>query len=204
MAKISVRFDLNIPKLKYRELKRPMVLVVDMVNGFVSSGAMADQSIKEIVPDIIELLRVVHPSIFFCDNHDLDAKEFESFPLHCIKNTQEAQIIDELKPFAKAVFKKNSTNAFVNEEINHYLKSIINDYQDFIIVGCCSDICVMQLALSLNTYFNEQNLNDQNVIVPVNMIETYHAAGYHDQVDYNEIALKLMQQSGIYIAEIGE
>ena len=35
----------------------------------------------------------------------------------------------------------------------------------YIITGCCSDICVLQFALTLKTYLNAQNI-DKKVIVP--------------------------------------
>ncbi|NBK97585.1 MAG: cysteine hydrolase, partial [Erysipelotrichia bacterium] len=175
---------------------------VDMINGFVKDGALSDRDILKIVPDIKALLNKVHPSIFICDAHDLNAREFKSFPLHCIKNTEESRVIDELLPYAKNIMYKNSTNAFVNEEIQTFIKEQLFAYRDIVITGCCSDICILQFALCLNTYLNENEMHDKRIIVPINMIETYHIKGVHDSMRYNEIACDLMLANAIDVIEM--
>ena len=37
--------------------------------------------------------------LFIKDAHTKDSKEFDSFPPHCIKGTEEAELVDELKPY---------------------------------------------------------------------------------------------------------
>lgn len=171
------------------------LFVVDMINGFIKEGAMHDEKIMSIVPAIIELCRAHEDRYFIQDTHEKDAIEFKSFPLHCVKDTSESEIIDELKPYVKETIQKNSTNTF------HVLdKKMLEDYDSFVIVGCCSDICVMQFALSLKTYLNQMNM-DKKVCVPLNCIATYDAP-LHSAEEYHKMALNIMAQSGIIIDEM--
>lgn len=202
MAKVSCNYISKINKMNIDELNKPIVFVVDMINGFVKEGSLSDKSIMEIVPSIQTLLENVKPSIFICDSHDLNAREFNSFPLHCVKNTAESKVIDELKPYVSRTMYKNSTNAFVAKEINTFIKEELDAYKDIVLVGCCTDICIMQFALCLNTYLNEHELHDKRVIVPINMVETYHIDKIHDAMKYNENACDFMLLNAVNVIEL--
>lgn len=166
------------------------LFVVDMVNGFVKEGAMHDVKIMSIVPVIKEICEKMEDKIFIADTHEPDCIEFKSFPPHCIKNTSESEIIDELKPYMTQLIEKNSTNTF------HALdKKELEGYDRFVLAGCCSDICVMQFALSLKTYLNHTD-NPASVWVPKNAIATYDAP-YHPASQYHDMAINMMSQAGI-------
>ena len=155
---------------------KELLFIVDMVNGFVKEGSMHDAKIMDIVEVIQKECETHEDRLFIADTHEEEAMEFRSFPPHCIKE----------------VLEKNSTNTF------HVLnKAILKDYDSFKIVGCCSDICVMQLALSLKTYLNQMNMT-QPVRVVEKGIATYDAP-YHPAKQYHQIALQLMEQAGIMI-----
>ena len=86
-------------------IQNPVVFVVDMINGFIEEGALHDERIRGIVPAIQKLLHTLDcPSIFVCDQHDPDAREFQSYPTHCVIHTQESEIIDALKPYVQKCF----------------------------------------------------------------------------------------------------
>lgn len=202
MAKVSCNYINKIDSINIEDLKKPIVFVVDMINGFVKEGSLSDIGIMDIVPSIQKLLNVVKPSIFICDSHDLNAREFNSFPLHCVKNTEESKVIAELKSYASRIMYKNSTNAFVSAEVNEFIKNELDAYKDIVIVGCCTDICVMQFALSLNTYFNENEMHDKRVIVPINMVETYDIENVHEAMKWNENACDFMRMNAIDVIEL--
>lgn len=169
-----------------------LVFVVDMVNGFVKFGAMADCKIAEIIPNIIEKIKSCDDVHFLCDNHDANDLELSfGYPLHCLENSDESKIVEELKIFAnhKNVTFKKSTNAFFKLD-----KKILDYFDEFIITGCCTDICVLQFALTLKAYLNEFNIN-KRVIVPANCVETFNAPT-HNREYYNEIALNLIKNAG--------
>ena len=202
MAKVSCNYITKIHEMNITDLKNPLVFVVDMVNGFIKEGAMSDISIMDIVPSIQNLVENVHPSVFICDSHDLDAREFDSYPIHCVKNTSESEVVDELKPYAKKIILKDSTNAFHAPDMQDFIQNELGQYQDIVICGCCTDICVMQFALCMNTYLNQNELKDKRIIVPLNLCETYHAPGVHDQMKWNQNAFDLMLAAAIQVVEL--
>ena len=103
-------------------------------------------------------------------------------------------MIEELAPYVSEqnVTFKRSTNGFHNLD-----KEILDGFDRFVITGCCTDICVMQFALSLRTYLNETG-EDKDVIVPRGAVATYDAPN-HERGYYDECALNLMQNAGILV-----
>ena len=173
---------------------KDLVFVIDMVNGFAKFGSMADPNIAKIAPAIASQIRRAKAVQFICDAHGERDLEMKSYPAHCIEGTPEAEIIDELAEFANETntTKKRSTNGF------HALdKAILDDFDRFIITGCCTDICVLQFALALRTYLNEKNMK-KDVILPRECVQTYDAPN-HSKDYYNECALNLMKNAGILV-----
>ena len=135
-----------------------LLVVVDMVNGFVREGAMADKYIENIIPEIVKLVEVNQENtIFIKDCHGKDAIEFKSYPVHCLKGTSESELVEELKKFENSenVYEKNSTSAMYAENFMKDLDEMEN-LKQVTIVGCCTDICVLNLAIPLNNYFNQK------------------------------------------------
>ena len=185
--------------MKRKEELQELLIVVDMINGFIKEGNMADETINHITIKIIKLieetLKKNEGIAFIKDTHNENSTEFQKFPVHCLEGTAEAELIDDLKPYEKdaLVYKKNSTSAiFANGFINDISK--MDKLEKIVIVGCCSDICVLNLVLPLVNYFDEYN---KEVVTQVreDLIETYDAP-YHNRNEYNEIARKLIKQVG--------
>lgn len=188
--------------MKSKKLKeiRELLIIVDMVNGFVREGIMADSYIEHIIPEQIrlikEFLKKEEGIAFVKESHSEDSIEFKTFPKHCVKGTSEAELVDELKPFEKdaLVYLKNSTSAMFAKNFLRDIDEMIN-LRNVVITGCCTDICDLNLAIPLKNYFNEYN-REVDIYVPVNAVETYDAPN-HNRDEYNEMAFKLMNQSGI-------
>jgi len=181
-----------------------LVIVVDMINGFIKKGAMCDTSIGKIIPDMKKYLKNEkdkgHTIVFIKEAHDIDCVEFKKFPIHCVKGTQEAQIIEELKPFVDKtnVYEKNSTCALFAKDFLSDL-SKMDKLKKINICGCCTDICVLNLALPLVNYFDEKNL-DINIEINKNLVATFDADN-HDAKNYSEMAFKLMQLNGVKVVD---
>lgn len=192
--------------MKSKELKeiRELLIIVDMVNGFVKEGVMADPYISHIVSEQIRLIKMMLEKnegvAFVKEAHEEDSMEFASFPRHCVKGTSEAEVIDELKPFEKdaLVYGKNSTSAMFAKNFLNDIDKMIN-LQKIILTGCCSDICILNLGIPLKNYFNQFNRNI-DIYVPENAVETYDAPN-HNRDEYNEMAFKLMNQSGLKLVK---
>lgn len=191
----------SLPEMKLSAVskKSAMAVFVDIVNGFIREGAMASARIEDIIKPNAKLLSAcTHAGILtaaFADCHKENAAEFLSFPPHCIENTSESEVVDELKAAGDYILiPKNSTNGFHEKKFRDLLECH-PEIDTFIVTGDCSDICVMQFCLSLKTYFTQKN-EAVSIIVPVNCVETYDAP-YHSSDFTNLAAYKLMKDSGI-------
>lgn len=183
------------------DLKNPVIFVVDMVEGFVNEGALHDKEIGKITPSIIQLMEKLEcKNVFVCDSHPPKTREFEAFPAHCCIGSKEADVIKELQPYIKRVIKKNSTNAFVSPEFQEFLQDAMRYYNDIIITGCCTDLCILQFVLGLHSYLNEHNMTDYRIIVPANCTETYDSP-IHDATIWNEMALENMRMNGVCVVK---
>jgi len=187
----------NKPSLLTRVYNNPKtcVVVIDMVNGFCNSGALASPRCASVAGGIASALDYLNDAykVFICDEHSSNAVEFNSFPPHCHNKTESA-VIKELAPYADFIIGKNSTNG-----IFKFLSSvaIVNSFDNFLIMGVCTDICVLQFALSLKAYLNESD-KPANVIVFTDYTETYDMDG-HNADSFNAAAYKLMENAGISI-----
>lgn len=197
---------LNTISLSSLNPEETVLIVIDVINGFLKEGAMADTCIATIVTYIEEIMGVCRklriPIAAFADSHIEEAEEFEYFPPHCIKGSYEAKLIDELSEFGKydrfVIFEKNSTNGYLEEEFQKSIETHPN-LKTCIVVGDCTDICVLQFCQTLKADFNRLNKACE-VIVPLSAVETYNSAG-HDSDFMNFISLKLMQNMGITLVK---
>ena len=79
-----------------------VVLVIDRVKGVREPGhnLYCGDEARQIIPRVHSLLnreRLMGSKILFLsDHHDPDDLEFEMFPVHCVKGTEEPQVISEL------------------------------------------------------------------------------------------------------------
>ena len=185
---------------------RTALFVVDMVNGFVYSGALASPRVAAIVENVVDLNKKMkgYKKVFFLDTHDENSLEFRSFPMHCIKGEFEAELIPELKTKDSEgqetfYIEKNSTNGFHADGFKQWIKTYEDKVDNYVITGCVTDICVLQFVLTLKTYFNEKN-KSVRLIVPANTVETYEV-GSHDGDLINLFALYNMHISGIEIVD---
>lgn len=181
-----------------------LLINVDMVNGFAREGAMADSYIEHIIPEQIKLMEQTTKNnegiAIIKDTHKENCREFKRYPVHCVEETAESELVDELKKFEPdaLVYKKNSTSTMYASGFIEDIEKMEN-LKEVIIVGCCTDICVLNLAIPLQNYFDEKD-RDIKITIPKNTVETYDAP-YHNREEYNEIAFKLMTQAGINLVE---
>lgn len=191
-------------KTKLENVKK-LLIVVDMINGFVREGAMASQNVEHIVGEVERLVKEFTEDddkqvAFVKDTHDEDAREFKRYPKHCVRGTSEAENIDELKKYEHMalVHEKNSTSAIFPQELLDSIEKMKN-LEEVVIVGCCTDICVINLAIPLQNYFDQVN-RDIQITVPKNAVETYDAPG-HDAKEWNDMAFRFMDQAGIKLVK---
>lgn len=191
----------NLDRVELSSLKpgKTALLVVDMVNGFAVEGTLASPRVGALIPVIAALARSCDAAgikkIAFADRHPKGAGEFQTFPPHCVAGTKEAELVEELKEIGGfLLIPKNSTNGFLEEEFLRFIGS--NPGIDtFIIAGDCTDLCILQLALTLKAHFNRLNLPSR-IIVPWNAVDTYDAPGHSAEL-MNLMAFGNMRSNGI-------
>ncbi len=173
-------------------------VVIDAINGFLKQGALADAKMMHIIP----VIRAAYDALptakkfAFYDNHSEQSEEFRNFPPHCLAGSTECELVDELKPLSFQLLPKNSTNGFFR------FLPYVNGFQKFLIAGDCTDLCVLQFALTLKSYLQEQN-SSAEVAVIVNATDTFDAPT-HPKQEMNRIAFRLLAQSGVTLLKYEE
>lgn len=202
-AALSTMYDtfLALDKLKIEEFDKEdtALIVVDLVNGFMREGMLKSSRVEEIIESCKELMRKCEEHgmeiLAFADWHEDNSAEFQSYPPHCIGGTSEAELVDEIREFGKyKIIKKNSTNGFMEDEFRNWLFEHDN-IKNFIVVGDCTDICVMHFALSMKTYFNSKN-QIKRIIIPIDSVETYDL-NEHEGDLMNIMSLQMLMWNGI-------
>lgn len=181
--------------------EKTALILIDMVNGFVKDGALSSPRVLSINDKTAKLVNACNnrkiETLAFCDSHHQDCQEFVYYPPHCISNTWEEEITDEIKEsFSGTVIKKNSTNGFIEPEFQKWLERH-KDIDNFIVCGCCTDLCVLQFVLSLKTEFNRRNL-ERRVIAVQSLCETYDGGSHGGDIS-NLFAFYNMKTNGIEV-----
>ena len=192
--------------MKNLEMYEGCLIVVDMVNGFVREGVLHDEKIADIIPRQIELIKEAKHAgkliVFIKDTHNIDAVEFERFgnTKHCVEGENEAELVDELKEFEQdgIAIHKNST-CFMEAPEFRLLMALQKDLKEFDIVGCCTDICVVNGAIALANYL-DQNNRKHVIRVHEDAIATY---AEDNRKEYVDAAKLLMKQQGIELVKKG-
>ncbi|MDR3215639.1 MAG: cysteine hydrolase [Bacilli bacterium] len=171
-----------------------MIIIIDMVYGFTDEGLMASPLVKALIKPIASLveqaltndIKVIH----YTDSHPKDAQEFNTYPLHCIENTKEAQPVAELNNPKIMIIKKNSTNGFLAFNPFIYGKNLF-------ICGCITDVCIYEFALTAQKYKEQYNL-PYTVNIYKELVQTFDSPKHHYQ-EINDCYLKSLQNNGINI-----
>ena len=191
--------------LKNEEVEK-VLYNIDMNNGFVNFGAMANSNYNALVPEqlkLIEKMRIERGVVdFILEGHDKDALEFQTYPKHCILGEKESELIPQLiteqnKPNTYT-FHKNCINGMLNLDVQEQIRKLKN-IKEIIYSGVCADLCVMDFART-NARFLDQINKKVKLFAVKSTIDTFDAPG-HSKEEWTEIAYKVMSQAGIEIVE---
>ncbi len=192
-------------EIKNMKIYKSCLIVVDMVNGFVREGMLHDESIANIIPRQIELIKEAHQAgkaiLFVKDTHQPDSTEFVRFRgSHCLAGTTESELVEELKPWEEQedTFRilKNSTSFMESPTFRAFMEKQ-PELQEFDVVGCCTDICVVNGSIALANYLDERN-HPHTIRVHEDAIATY---AEENRKEYVEAAKILMKQQGIELVK---
>ena len=170
-----------------------VVLVVDMVRGFLEEGysLYCGHDARSIIPEVQNLLEkelAKGSSLFYiCDTHEPDDLEFQMFPVHCIKGTIESEIIPELREFPGERIDKQRYSGFYDTDLENKLAQIRPE--KVIICGVCTDICVMHTAADARN-------RDYHVEIPMSAVATFNQEASKWAFDHMEqiLGVTLLQK----------
>ena len=193
----------NIKNLK---MYKGCLIVVDMVNGFVTEGVLHDEKIGSIIPRQIELIKEAKQAgkliIFIKDTHKEDSVEFVRFgnTQHCVENTNESKLVQELQVLEgledTISIEKNSTS-FMEAPDFRELMEHEQELTEFDVVGCCTDICVVNGTIALANYLDQWN-RPHTIRVHEDAIATY---AEDNRQEYVEASKLLLKQQGIELVK---
>lgn len=148
--------------------KKPGLVLVDIINGFATVGAgslapqapnaQIDQMVKEANHWAHYFVDHKKPLLAFLDTH-ISGKAEQPYPPHCEEGTGEENLVPDLEWLENvsevtlirkdcingvvgAIDRETKENRFVSWVHQHQLESVI-------VMGICTDICVMDFVLTL-------------------------------------------------------
>lgn len=186
-----------------------LIVIMDMNVGFAKSGALYSPRTEARIEPIERFCRQAKSDgakiIALSDTHSPADHEFTVFPPHCLENTSEPEVIPELAPLCDAVIPKFTTGGFF--EVQDYLteRPIFEwrMFDEIVIVGCCTDLCVLNFAIITQKYLENEFHHGRidhvpQIVIPMNLIETYDAPG-HDADEINRFYANQYALHGIKV-----
>lgn len=152
-----------------------VTIVVDVLNGFCRQGNLASPRCADAIPRIRQIVQERRAAgdqlVFLADTHDPDDREFEIFPVHCVRGTPEADVVDELTPFLHdaTLIRKRRYSGFFETNLDQVLTQAAP--RQVTVVGVCTDICVLHTVADLRN-------RDFSVVVPAAGVATFDASGH--------------------------
>ena len=193
--------DRKSKKEVYENIRKALYMI-DMNNGFVNFGNMANPKYNELVNEQLKLINKFRKENqlvnFVLEGHTTDSIEFDSYPFHCVLGTKEAELIpefiDEQNKENTRTYYKNSINGMLNRNLQDDIKNQDN-LNEIVIGGVCADLCVMDFARTFSRYLDEINRRAK-IFVVENTIDTYDSLD-HNREEWMDISKKVMTQAGI-------
>ena len=161
-----------------------MLLIVDMLNGFLApwGSLYCGRSARQIIPYVVRKSRRYRragwPVVFLCDSHRKHDPEFDHWPAHCVRGTNEAKIIPELAQGDVTIVRKTTLSAFYNTRLTATLRQYRPQLVE--LAGVYTDICILLTAAELG-------VRGYRVRVLSRGVASYSRAGHKH-------ALELMQR----------
>lgn len=159
---------------------RTAVIVIDMLNDFVTGSIKCDRA-QRIIPPLQRLLAAARkagvPVIYSNDCHlpEVD-KEFKIWGAHAVRGTDGADVIPELAPQPRDyVVPKRRYSGFYGTDLEMLLRELGVD--TVILTGLHANMCVRHTAA--DAYFS-----DFNIVVPSDGTEAFTEADFEGGLAY--------------------
>jgi len=161
------------------------IVVVDMLNDFVTGGLKCDRA-QRIIPNIKKLLEAARkknvPVIYVGDAHLEGDSELRVWGPHGMKGTKGAETIPELAPQkGDFVLEKRFYSAFFETGLDSILRS--QGVDTVVVVGLHTNIC--DRHTSAGAFFR-----GYKVIVPEDGVDAFEEKIHKDGLEYLKMAYK--------------
>ena len=188
--------------IKNLKLYERVLIVVDMVNGFVYNGPLHDIECSKIIPRQKEIIDDYLDNgdlvVFIKDTHTKDSTEFSRMPIHCLENTDESELVPELREYVGRdnviTINKNSTSFNEVPEFRELITNLVN-LKRVDEIGVCTDICDFNGIMGLANRLNQEN-RDVSIYVHEDAVATFNET---ERSEYVDAAKLLMKQQRINI-----
>jgi len=157
------------------------IFSIDVTVGFLSEGNLASERVGRIAQPVSRVFsdayqHGIRTFVLLQDAHDPQTPEFAAFPPHSVQGSAETDTIPELRQLTFSniftIMEKNSLHPSLGTEFDSWLDEH-GHRRRTLVLGDCADLCVYQLAIYLRLRANAFNLQDYEVIVPTNAVETF-------------------------------
>lgn len=193
-------FEIYIENDFIVDRKKNVLIIIDMIKGFTDIGILSSKFIKNIAKDIREFSNNFSDIIAINDKHNNNDCEFYIYPKHCLNNDLDSEFCDEISDIKfKHILFKNSTNGFFSSNFLKIIDWYVENNFNFVVVGCCTDICILQFCLTFKGYLNALN-KKLDIIVPVDLVETYEGKN-HPRDEVQKLSLYLMSNMGVKLVK---
>jgi len=137
-----------------------VLVVIDMQNDFVT-GSLANPDAAKIVPLIAQRIREYDGDVFVTkDTHDstyLSTPEGKILPIvHCIEGSRGWELVKDIYVAVKD--KGRDRRRFLNKKTFGLINFGWGKYDEYEIVGTCTDICVISNALIIKAKHPEATI----------------------------------------------
>lgn len=140
---------------------KKVLVIIDMQNDFID-GSLGTKEAQVIVPKIVEKIKSFDGLIYITmDTHEkdyLDTQEGKNLPIkHCIYKTYgwnlNNEISSEIHAYSNYLKPTFGSIELANDLVYNFKTR--TDLDEIILVGLCTDICVISNALLLKAFLPE-------------------------------------------------
>ena len=181
-------------------MKKIMLVVIDLVRGFIKEGALAAPEMERVVPNVAKLVEQAHNAkqkvVLVRAWHSAKSEEFLKWPKHCVAGSNECLFVPEIEPYQRfaTVINKDAINAFTNDKFPALFKN--NVYDEIVVTGVLTEICVFQTCVSLISMLKSTGAKTK-LIVPKNAVDTFNKPGHSANL-VNDNTFVMFNKLGIH------
>lgn len=136
------------------------LVVIDMQNDFIT-GVFANPAAEAIVYKIKEFAEKFDGDLYFTyDKHNpyfySETREGKRLPIHCVLGTFGYELATPLTNLDRIVDEENmfSKNTFASFNLAVELNKLEHGYDEILLCGTCTDICVISNAIMISNIAN--------------------------------------------------